>query len=159
MARPAGTGGALRFEPDRFFLAPTSGFGVVRNRAGRLVDRCAIDSDGRWDHAAGAVHFDETYAFASGRVEVLNWSFRPDPQGRMSCSEAGATTPVRAWTDGEEYRLRFRRQGLPPFGGFQLTYDVRFTLMDPLLAMKQVDLKRLGLTLITLTAFHRRAPP
>jgi hypothetical protein len=156
MVRPAADGGAaLRFEPDRFFLAPTAGSGVVRDRAGRLVDRCVIDTDGRWDHDDGAMHFDETYAFASGRVEVLNWSFRPDPQGRMNGSEASITTPVRAWMNGEEYHLRFKRHGPPPLDKVQLTYDVRFTLVEPRMAMKLVDLKLLGLTLVTLTAFHR----
>lgn len=147
----------LRFEPDRFFLAPTMGCGVVRDRAGRLIDRCVIETHGRWDHAAGAMHFDETYAFTDGRVDVLNWTFQPDPQGRMNGSEASIAAPVRGWCDGAEYCLRFRRPGPSPFDQASLTYDVRFTLMEPRTALKQVKFKLFGLTLALMTAVHRRA--
>lgn len=144
------------FEPDRFFLDRTRGHGVVRDFTGRLIEGCAIDTLGRWDHAIGAMHFDEVFTYDDGRVDTLNWTFAPDPQGRMVASEASVAAPVNGWNDGADYRLRFKRADprLPP--ALRLTYDVRFTLMEPDLALKVVRLRLLGLPVAVMTAFHRR---
>jgi hypothetical protein len=144
------------FEPDRFFLSRTTGHGVVRDLGGRLIGRCAITTLGVWDHDYGALHFDETFVYEDGRTDILNWTFAPDAQGRMSASEPSITAPVRGWADGEDYRLRFKRRGGPGTGRLVLTYDVRFTLMQPDLALKRARLKLFGVTLGEMTAFHRR---
>lgn len=144
------------FQPDHFFLSRTEGRGLVRDLTGRLIDRCAISTEGAWDHAHGALRFDETFTYDDGLVDVLHWTFAPDARGRMSASEANVTAPVRGWTDGEDYRLRFKRRGGPRAGKLELTYQVRFTLMQPDLALKLVRLKLFGITLGEMTAFHRR---
>jgi len=146
----------LAFRPDHFFLAPTTGRGVVRDRFGRIIDRCEIATEGRWDHNYGALHFDETYSYQNGRTETLNWAFGPDAQGRMTATEASVTSPVRGWCDGEDYRLRFKRQGAPPLDKAQMLYDVRFTLMRPDMALKIAKLKLFGVTLGVMTAYHLR---
>lgn len=144
------------FQPDHFFLSRTEGRGLVRDLGGRLIDRCAITTEGAWDHDYGALHFDETFTYEDGLVDILRWTFAPDAQGRMSASEASVTAPVRGWTDGADYRLRFRHRGGPRVGRLQLTYNVRFTLMQPDLALKIVRLSLFGLTVGEMTAFHRR---
>jgi hypothetical protein len=146
----------LVFLPDHFFLSPTRGRGVVRDFTGRLIDRCTIETAGRWDHNFGALHFDEAYSYDSGRIDVLNWAFAPDAQGRMSASEATIASPVRGWSEGGDYRLRFKRHGEPPLDKVFLTFDVRFTLMEADLALKIVRLKLFGVTLGTMNAYHRR---
>lgn len=146
----------LAFRPDHFFLAPTSGQGVVRDGLGRVIDRCKVTTQGRWDHNRGALHFDETFTYQNGRVETLHWTFGPDAQGRMAASEASVTSPVRGWPEGQDYRLRFKRRGAPPLDKTQVDYDVRFTLMDPDTAMKTARLKLFGVTLGVMVAYHRR---
>ena len=148
--------GKRPFEPDRFFLGSTRGGGLVRDLTGKLIDRCEITTRGWWDHQLGAMHFDETFVFESGRTDILNWTFRPDPQGRMTASEATALSPVQGWTDGEDYRLRFRRRGEPPLTSVYLTYDVRFSVMSPDAALKVARVKLFGVTVGVMTAFHRR---
>ena len=146
----------LAFRPDHFFLGPTTGWGLVRDGFGRLTDRCAIVTEGRWDHNFGALHFDETFTFDSGRSETLNWAFAPDAQGRMSASEASVVSKVKTWTEGRDYRMRFRRAGPPPHDKVTLTYDVRFTLMEPRMALKVARLQLFGVTLGVMTAYHRQ---
>ena len=148
--------GKRRFEPDRFFLGKTHGGGLVRDLAGKLVDRCEITTQGWWDHQFGAMHFDETFVYGLGRTDILNWTFRPDPQGRMNASEPTTAGEVRGWTDGEDYRLRFRRRGEPPLPSVYMTYDVRFSLMSADAVLKVARLKLFGVTLGVMTAFHRR---
>ncbi len=145
------------FQPDIFFLARTEGRGVVRDLTGRVVDRCTITTVGVWDHDYGALKFDEVYAYDSGLSDTLAWTFAPDAQGRMSASEATITAPVRGWSDGQDYRLRFRRRGGPRAEKLTLTYNVRFTLLEPELALKRARISLLGVPLAELTAFHRRA--
>jgi len=111
----------LSFEPDRFFLSRTRGYGVVRDRRGRFVEGCQIDTQGRWDHATGGMHFDETFTYDDGRTDSLSWSFAPDPQGRMVASEAGLAGAVVGWRDGADYRLRFKRGDPRLIQGLRLT--------------------------------------
>ena len=145
-----------RFQPDRFFLDRTRGRGVVRDFTGRLVEGCVIETHGRWDHAIGAMHFAEVFSYDDGRVDTLNWTFAPDPQGRMVASEASLAAPVVGWSEGGDYRLRFKRGDARLPVGLRLTYDVRFSLMEPDLALKVVQLRLFGLPLAAMTAFHRR---
>ena len=123
--------GGRPFEPDRFFLGLTRGGGLVRDLTGRLIDRCEVSTCGWWDHQHGAMHFDETFVYETGRTDILNWTFRPDLQGRMMATEPTTQGGVLGWTDGEDYRLRFRRRGAPPLASVNLTFDVRFTVMTP----------------------------
>jgi hypothetical protein len=156
-AEPKAAISSPAFQPDHFFLARTEGRGIVRDLTGRLIDRCAITTVGRWDHDYGALRFDETYVYdTDGATDVLNWTFGPDAQGRMSASEAGIKARVRGWADGPDYRLRFQRRGGPRGEKLNLTYHVRFSLMAPDLALKVAQIKLLGLTIATMTAFHRR---
>jgi hypothetical protein len=144
------------FQPDLFFLSRTEGRGLVRDLSGRLIDRCTISTLGVWDHDYGALRFDETYRYDDGAEDVLRWTFAPDAQGRMSASEATVTAPVRGWTHGPDYHLRFRRRGGPRAGRLTLTYHVRFTLMRPDLALKSARLTLFGITVGEMTAFHQR---
>ena len=147
----------LVFQPDRFFLSETLGHGIVRAAGGKLVERCTIHTIGRWDHQFGAMHFDEVFTYDSGRVDTLNWAFSPDPQGRMAASEISVPGLVHGWNEPNgDYRLRFRRAGAEPVKGLTLTYDTRFTLMEPDLVLKSVRVGRFGLTLATMTGFHRQ---
>lgn len=157
MAGPKAAIDQQAFLPDHFFLARTEGRAIVRDFTGRLMDRCTITTLGRWDHDYGALKFDETYVYDSdGATDVLNWTFGPDAQGRMSASEAGIKDRVRGWADGLDYRLRFKRKGGPRGEKLTLTYHVRFSLMAPDLALKTAQINLFGLTLATMTAFHRR---
>lgn len=143
------------FVPDRFFLGRTHGHGVLRTASGRLIDTCRIVTDSRWDHTRGALEFDETLTFGSGRSETLNWDYAPDPQGRMVASEPSVEGQVREWTEGSAYRLRFRRYD-PSRRTPRFTHDVRLSLMDEDLALRQVRFRLFGFTVATMVAFHRQ---
>jgi len=145
------------FQPDRFFLDRTRGRGVVRDFTGRLIESCLIETHGRWDHAIGAMHFDEVFTYDDGRLDTLNWTFAPDPQGRMIASEASVAAPVAGWSEADAYRLRFKRADPRLPAQLRLTYDVRFSLMEPDLALKRVRLRLFGWPVAAMTAFHRRA--
>jgi len=147
---------ALGFQPDHFFLSRTEGRGLIRDRTGRRIDGCAIVTDGAWDHGLGGLRLNETFTFDGGLVDVLNWTFAPDAQGRMSASESSLAQSVQGWSSGLDYHLRFRRKGAPGLERLTLTYDVRFTLMEPDLALKVARLKLFGVTLGEMIAFHRR---
>ena len=149
------------FEPERFFLGKTHGAGIVRDFSGKLIERCIISTQGWGSRQLGAMHFDETFTYDSGRTEILNWSFVPDAEGELIASEPTTIGQVQAWPDGDDYRLRFRRRGEPPLPSIPVTYDVRFSIMSPDTVLKAARLKLFGVTLGMMTAFHRRldGPP
>ncbi len=144
------------FAPERFFLGSTQGGGLVRDLAGRLIDRCQISTQGWWDDKREAMYFDETFLYESGRADIMNWTVAPDHDGRMIAALAGSPAPVRVWTDGDDYRIRFRRRGETPLPSIYLTFDTRFSVMAPDSVLKVARVKLFGVTLGVLTAFHRR---
>jgi hypothetical protein len=147
---------SVTFAPEEFFLGSTQGGGLVRDFAGRLIDRCQISTQGWWDDKREAMYFDETFVYESGRVDIMNWTVAPDADGSMVAALAGAPAPVRAWIDGGDYRIRFRRRGETPLPSIYLTFDTRFSVMAPDSVLKVARVKLYGFTLGVLTAFQRK---
>ena len=134
----------------------TQGGGLVRDFSGKLIERCVISTQGWQNPRLGAMHFDETFIYETGRTDILNWTFHVDEEGRMTATEPTALGAVQSWVDGEDYRLRFRRRGEPPLPSIPVTYDVRFSVISPDTVLKVARLKLFGITLGVMTAFHQR---
>lgn len=155
-ARTTWTSGA-GFRPETFFVGRTRGGGVVRDPFGRIIRRCAIVTDGSRREAYGAIHFDETFTYDDGEVDVWRWAMTPGRDGRYMAAEAQAGAGIAGRSDGEDYVLSFRRPVGRARGVMSPGFSTRFSLMAPDLALKTVKISLWGAPLGTLTAVHRRA--
>ena len=81
---------------------------------------------------------------------------RPIRRAGGSPPKPARRAPARGWTDGDGYRLRFKRGDARLPAGLRFTYDVLFSLLEPDLALKTVRLRLFGLPIAAMTAFHRR---
>jgi len=142
------------FRPDDYFIGRTIGAGEIRGLGGKLMKRCLIETAGSLED--GGMHFDETYSFDDGTTDALHWSLSRGTDGRLNATEPTVVGKPRITLDGPTWRIRFQRLGDEPFAGATLTYDATFTWATSDMVIKRTRLKLFGMTLATLTAFHRR---
>ena len=155
-AAPLGPGGDLTFRPEVFFLGRTEGSGVVRDPLGRIVRRCAIYTEGVFAPAYSAIHFDETFAYDDGEVDVWRWAMTAGADGRYVAAEAVAGAGIVGERRGAEYVLSFRRPVGKAAGFLAPRFSTRFTLLSADVALKQASVRVLGLPVGRMTAIHRR---
>jgi hypothetical protein len=143
------------FEPERFFVGRTLGWGEVRMLGGK-VRRCMVSTVGRMDETYNALHFDETFFFDDGQVDEWRWAMTRQSDGRYVAAEAMAGAGIVGRYEGNDYVLGFRRP-LRPEGGFPTPrFRTRFTLVSPDVAQKRVRISILGLPVATMTVFHEK---
>ena len=144
------------FRPEVFFLGRTEGGGVVRNALGRIIRRCVISTQGEYSPTYGAIHFDETFTYDNGEVDIWRWAMTPGRDGRYVAAEATVGSGIAAETRGLDCHLTFRRR----VGGsgrlMAPRYATRFTLLSPDVALKRARVSLFGFPLAEMTATHRR---
>ena len=144
------------FRPEVFFLGRTQGAGVVRDPLGRIIRRCAISTHGEFSPTYGAIHFDETFTFDDGQVDVWRWAMTPGRDGRYVAAEATVGSGIAAETRGLDCHLTFHRRAGRAHSLLAPRYATRFTLLTPDMALKRARVSLLGVPLAILTAVHRR---
>jgi hypothetical protein len=143
------------FEPEAFFAKPTRGVGAIYSVLGGLHRRCAVETDGRWDAAYGALHFDERYRFDNRNEDVMHWAVSREG-GTLSAYEVSVVGPLTSVLIGPTWRVRFQRRGAPPLKFATLTYDAVLTLVTASTVFKQVKVSWRGLPLGVLRCFHQQ---
>ncbi len=143
------------FRPEVFFMGRTEGWGVARGPLGRITRRCRVITEGRFDEAYQAIHFDELFTWDDGEREEWRWVMRRGLDGRYVAAEARIGAGIQGRYDGCDYVLSFRR-GLKAEGGPRPRFLTRFTPITPGVAVKTARIFMFGLQVASLSAFHRR---
>lgn len=150
----------LVFRPERFFDGRLNGWGVVRDVSGRVIQRYTIEVEGGWVDLERAFHLQETYRFDNGVTDAVRWTLSQDDEGQYVGREERAGSAVHGRWDGPDYRLRMVRPTRTSRGGYiRLGLDVRFTMIDPSVAISLSRVSRWGLPIASLAAFYRRETP
>jgi len=144
------------FRPETFFLGRTEGSGIVRDPFGRVTRRCAIVTVGVAHAGYEAIHFDETFTYDDGEVDVWRWAMTVGPEGQYVAAEAVAGSGIVGRRVGDDYALSFHRAVGRARGLAAPRFSSRFTLLAPDLALKSVKVSLLGAPLGAMTAIHRR---
>jgi hypothetical protein len=148
--------GDLVFRPEVFFLGRTEGAGVVRDPFGRIVRRCTVTTEGVFNTAYRAIHFDETFAYDDGEVDVWRWAMTAGADGRYVAAEAMAGSGIVGERRGGDYLISFRRPVGKAQGWLSPRFSTRFTLLSADLALKRAKVSLAGVPVGELTAVHRR---
>lgn len=128
----------------------------MRDPFGRVVRRCAIVTSGAPHAAYGAIHFDETFTYDDGEVDVWRWALTCGADGRYVAAEAAAGSGIVGARAGDDYVLSFRRPVGRARGLTAPTFSTRLTLLAPDLALKAVKITLFGAPIGAMTAIHRR---
>ena len=107
--------------------------------------------------SAGSRAFDETFTYDDGEIDIWRWVMTPARDGRYVAAETLIGSGVTGRRDGADYALTFRRPVGPAKGALAPTFNTRFMLATPDIALKAVRLTLYGIPLGTMTAVHRRA--
>jgi len=145
-----------RFRPEVFFLGRTEGAGIVRDPLGRVTRRCEIITEGSSHPAYEAIHFDETFTYDDGEVDVWRWAMTRGADDQYLAAEATAGSRIVGRRIGDDYALSFHRDFGRARGIAAPRFFTRFTLLQPDLALKSVRMSVLGLPVGFMTAVHRR---
>ncbi len=154
-ARPS-NGGELAFRPEVFFLGRTEGAAVVRDMFGRVQRRCQVVTEGARHGGYSAVHFDETFTYDDGQVDVWRWALTVGSDGRYIAAEALAGSGMTGHRAGEDYVIAFNRPTGAARGLAAPRFVARFTLLAPEIALMRVRFGILGLPVGEMDAVHRR---
>jgi hypothetical protein len=139
-----------------FFLGRTEGAGVVRNYLSRATRRCAIVTEGVRHEAYDALHFDETFTYDDGEIDVWRWAMTVVAGDRYVAAEASAGSRIIGQRIGDDYALSFHRDTGAAKGVLAPRFFTRFTLLAPDLALKSARVSLLGLPIGSMTAVHRK---
>ena len=148
--------GDTRFRPEVFFLGRTEGAGVVRDSLGRVMRRCEVVTEGAAHDAYDAIHFDETFTYDDGEVDIWRWAMTRGADDQYVAAEATAGSRIVGRRIGDDYALSFQRDVGRAKGLAAPRFFTRFTLLGPDLALKSVKITMLGLPVAAMTAVHRR---
>jgi hypothetical protein len=146
----------VRFRPEVFFLGRTEGAGVVRNPLGAVVRRCAIVTEGSLHEAYDAIHFDETFTYEDGEIDVWRWAMTCSGGDEYLAAEAKAGSRIVGRRAGDDYVLSFQREAGRAKGALAPRFFTRFTLLSPDVALKSAKVSILGVPVGLMTAVHRR---
>lgn len=137
-------------------LGRTEGWGVVRDAFGRLRRRCRISTEGRWSDAYGAIHFDETYSYDDGEIDVWRWAMAPAGDGRYVGAEASVGSGISGQIVGGEYVIAFNRSLPRRPDWLRPRFNSRFCQVGETTALKIARISLLGAPLGVLTAVHEK---
>lgn len=143
------------FDPEAFFSVRTLGGAAIYDPTGRLVKRCLIETEGRWDDLYNCLHFDERYIFDDREEDVMHWAVERAADGRLSAHEVSVVGTPKASMRGAVWRVTFRRRGQPPLAGATLTYNARFTQVTERMVLKAVTISWGIMPLAILRGYHQ----
>ncbi len=144
----------LLFRPDAFFLKPWTGWGVLRDLRGRVVER--FECHGQAEASSRSATSTITYLYETGRVEKLVWNIVSDDEDHYFASELRGGVEGRGRPVGRDFRWVFQMPMPGKYGKLlTMTAVATYTLLSPSTAMGVTKFQLLGITLRTMTAFFQ----
>ena len=138
--------------PETFFQGRLAGWGVVRDRFGRVLRRFTIDMDGAWSDEHRALHLDETYSYVGGESHQRRWAIHTDEEGHILGHDALEVARMRGRQLGSDFQIVFDRMRQPGAKPIQPVQIVHFIEVSPDEAMMVGQIKLLGVTIATVHA-------
>lgn len=76
------------FIPEQYFNGPLTAYGIVKNRAGKIIRSFKGELFGSWD-ASGAGKLDEKFLYDDGEVQTRVWTLTPTKEKNSFIGRAG----------------------------------------------------------------------
>lgn len=145
----------LRMED--YFAGSTRGWGIFRDRFGRLRRQFLVDIDGRWD--GQTLTLDERFTYSDGERGHRVWRFRAVTGDRYEATADDVVGTVHGRIAGSTINLRYRI--VVPIRGrrWRLDFDDWFFLQDDDVLINRATVRKFGLTVGEVTIAFRRLQP
>jgi hypothetical protein len=145
------------FLPEEFFNGRLEGWGVLESLIGGLQKRATISAEGKWDAAAQAVRFTETYRFDDGHVDTLQWTIRKLGPGQYSGAEPRLDGEAAGEQAGCAFHWQYTRETPQKDGSTtKLNFDDWFYRIDDNACMVRGSAGRAGLPFATAHVTYRK---
>jgi hypothetical protein len=137
----------------RYFNGHVQGWGVVQDRAGKVLRRMVVDIDCRWEGDLGTL--DESFQWSDGKTEKRVWTIRKD--GNRYTGRAGDVIGDAAGVAAGnalhwEYVL-----ALPPTqGGYHMDMNDWMWQIDEQTLANRTTMSKFGVTFAEISIFFRR---
>ena len=153
MTAPTAPEPALLFRPDAFFLKPWRGWGVGRDRRGKVTARYEAKGEGRT--GARTAHEEHVFTFEDGRVQTSAWDIVADDEERYVATDPQTGVQAVGGVRGRDFCWSFRA----PLPGRRIKARVAvlFTRVGEGAAFSFTRVSVLGFGLATYTTFYEHA--
>jgi hypothetical protein len=144
----------LLFRPDTFFLKPWRGWGVVRDRQGRTLDRFECHGQGQTGTRSATTKM--TFEFSTGKLQTVEWDILSDDEGHYYARDLKSGQEGRGRALGNDFRWTFFVPTPGPLGKLvKARTTATYTLVTPDTALGVTEVKLFGATVSTLVSFFR----
>lgn len=142
------------FRPEAFFTRRLEGWGVMEGPTGSLQKRFTVKAEGRLE--GEVIHFRETWTFDDGHVDTLNWTIRPQGDGRYTGVEDRSEGEAEGELAGCAFHWTYSRDTPQPDGkSLKLNFDDWFYQIDDDVVIAKGVGGRLGLPFATAHVTYR----
>lgn len=146
-----------RLRLEEYFVGSTRGWGIFRDRLGRLRRQFVVDIDGTWD--GRVLTLDERFAYDDGETGRRVWRFRATGNDRYQATADDVVGVVEGRADGSTLNLRYRI-ALPIRGrSWLLAFDDWFFLQGGGVLLNRATVSKFGLAVGEVTIAFRRLQP
>ncbi len=138
----------VRFDPIRFFYAPTEGTGTLHKLIGRPVPvHVTSTSEGNLN----ALRVEQTIREGDKPPRRRTWTIRRIGDGDYSATLTDAVGPVSVQVEGGRAFINYRMRG-------GLTVHQQLALQDGLVVCNRLSVRKLGIRVAWLNETIRRIP-
>lgn len=141
-------------ELDRFFNGELVAYGMVQDRAGKVLRRFKVDMVGRWEGNRGVL--EEDFFYDDGETQRRVWYLEKGPGGRYSGTADDVVRPASGQTRG--YALNWRYTLAVPVDGrvWHLDFNDWMYLLDEDRLINRAEMSKWGFRVGEVTLWIER---
>lgn len=148
----------LMFRPDTFFLKPWRGWGVMRDRNGKVIERYTAEGQGRAGTRSASSQM--TLTFASGVIQTIEMDILSDADGHYFARDLKTGLEGRGRYVGDDFQWQFAGMPLPGLTGpmgklIKAQTTATYTLTSDTTAVGLTQMRLFGFVVRTMTTFFQ----
>lgn len=148
---------APNFELDKYFSGPITAWGMVKDYSNKVTRRFCVEMTGTWQDNQGLLA--ETFYFDDGEVSYRNWKLTKDDSNNFTGTAEDVVGLASGRGEGFSFRWQYNLSLAIDDTEYEFDLDDWLYQMDDYRLFNQTDMKKLGVTVATLTIFFDKQQP
>ena len=138
----------------RYFQGKTEAWGMVQDRSGKQLRRFHVDIDG--DVVGDTLTLNERFVYDDGQKQQRVWHIRRIGAGRYEGSAGDIKGVATGLAAGNAFNWRYSMNVTASGGTWLLGFDDWMYLQDDTHLFNKTEMKKVGITVATVTLFFTR---